>query len=101
MLRRELRPRRSGGNRVDLFEVVEVVTRHSLDDRLKRHVATLRMTERLRKCGGWQSLQHRQIPAARRGKEFERGRGGVAGVDSGPLVLVEGLDDVMLLGCRL
>jgi hypothetical protein len=77
--------------------VVEVVTTHGFDDGGEGHGATLGMGDGLVGVGGQGGLDEDQVPAAEHGERGERFVGIDGGIAGGPLVLVEGLDDVVVL----
>ncbi len=50
--------------RFKLLQVIQIMPGHRVDQRLKRHLSTLRMRDTFRKCIGRESLQQRYIPIA-------------------------------------
>ena len=77
--------------------MVEVVASHGFDDGGEGHGAAFGMGNGLVRVGGQSGLDEEQIPAAENregGERFVGIEGGIAGC---PLILVEGLDDVVVL----
>jgi hypothetical protein len=86
------------GEPAQLAEVIEVVAGHGFDNGLEGHGAAFGMGNDAA-GGGWQScVNEREVPVAEGGECRERLGGGDAGVCGGPLVLIEGLDDVVVFG---
>ena len=81
--------------------MIEVVAGHGFDNGSEGHLTPLRVGELLGKQLGRDAFNESQIPLANRGKYVERGLGVVRAVVLCPTLLVEGLDDVIILGEHL
>src|SRR5690348_18117838 len=91
-------PRSAGRDRLDLPLMIEVVACHGLDQSSKRHVASFRMRHALRKRLWSYGLHQLHIPVPNRAIHSERRMRVEGGVCRGPLLLVEGLYDVVRFG---
>src|ERR1700676_4090107 len=81
--------------------MIEIVTRHSFDQHLECHFASLWMHEWFGKRAGRNGLNQRDIPFADGSKYVHRGARLESVIAGSPLVLIEGLDHVMRFGQRL
>ena len=84
------------GDFFELGDVVEVVARHGFYDGGEGHGAALGVGDWLVGVGRERGFDEYQIPAADGGEGDDGVRGGDGGIGCGPLVLVEGLDDVVV-----
>ena len=85
----------------ELGEVVEVVAGHGFDDGLEGHGAALGMRDGLAGCLRQSVLNEEQVPVAQGGERGEGLRCRDSRIGGGPFFLIEGLDDVIVLGQRL
>lgn len=86
----------AGGDGFELLEVVEVVAGYGFDHGLEGHFAAFGMGERFREHLGGCGADQREIPIADGGEDGEGRASFERRIIFRPLVLVEGLDDVMV-----
>jgi len=81
--------------------MVQIVATHSFDHNPQCHIAAFGMVKGFIQIHGREPCDQRQIPFANRGECGERGMRVIAPVGCGPIVLIERLDDVAILGQSL
>jgi len=86
----------SGGELFKLRQVIPVVAGHGFEDDRESHGAALGMGDRLAGRIGRDVANEGQIPGAQNGEGGEGLLSRDVGVGSGPAVLIEGLEDVMI-----
>jgi len=77
--------------------MIQIVATHGFDHCLQCHIAAFGMVQWLVKVPGPEPRDQRQIPLPKRGECGQRRTSVIALISCGPVVLIEGLDDVTVL----